>query len=143
VSSWRTLELLGMALEGTLSTSVAYLVGIGVRPRSIGPMVTQHPSTRDTGLPLPSSPRSPSSAASASRLLASRAWLEASPFPADPGPGNPDAAGSCGPGKGWVYPGAPGAGREGVPSELPGPPGHRAAPLGGRPVAAAKLVGGA
>ena len=36
-------ELLGFKLEGTLSTSVAYLVSIGVNPRDIGPMVTQHP----------------------------------------------------------------------------------------------------
>ncbi|PKI31248.1 hypothetical protein CRG98_048359 [Punica granatum] len=36
-------ELLGFKLEGTMSTSVAYLVSIGVNPRDIGPMVTQYP----------------------------------------------------------------------------------------------------
>ncbi|CAN1173247.1 Transcription termination factor MTERF4, chloroplastic [Linum perenne] len=36
-------ELLGFKLEGTMSTSVAYLVSIGVSPRDIGPMVTQYP----------------------------------------------------------------------------------------------------
>ncbi|KAG6581656.1 Transcription termination factor MTERF4, chloroplastic, partial [Cucurbita argyrosperma subsp. sororia] len=36
-------ELLGYKLEGTMSTSVAYLVSIGVNPRDIGPMVTQYP----------------------------------------------------------------------------------------------------
>ncbi|KAJ6360739.1 hypothetical protein OIU77_004704 [Salix suchowensis] len=36
-------ELLGFKLEGTMSTSVAYLVSIGVCPRDIGPMVTQYP----------------------------------------------------------------------------------------------------
>ncbi|KAF5751003.1 hypothetical protein HS088_TW02G00013 [Tripterygium wilfordii] len=36
-------ELLGFKLEGTMSTSVAYFVSIGVGPRDIGPMVTQYP----------------------------------------------------------------------------------------------------
>ncbi|RHN43809.1 putative transcription regulator mTERF family [Medicago truncatula] len=36
-------ELLGFKLEGTMSTSVAYLVSIGVNPRDIGPMVAQYP----------------------------------------------------------------------------------------------------
>ncbi|CAA6664454.1 unnamed protein product [Spirodela intermedia] len=36
-------ELLGFKLDGTMSTSVAFLVAMGVRPRDIGPMVTQFP----------------------------------------------------------------------------------------------------
>jgi mTERF domain-containing protein, mitochondrial len=36
-------ELLGFKPEGTMSTSVGYLVSIGVGPRDIGPMVTQYP----------------------------------------------------------------------------------------------------
>lgn len=36
-------ELLGFKPEGTMSTSVGYLVSIGVGPRDIGPMVTQFP----------------------------------------------------------------------------------------------------
>ncbi|CAN6859901.1 unnamed protein product [Brassica oleracea] len=36
-------ELLGFKLEGIMSTSIAYLVRIGVSPRDIGPVVTQYP----------------------------------------------------------------------------------------------------
>ncbi|KAF3531502.1 hypothetical protein DY000_02042444 [Brassica cretica] len=35
-------ELLGFKLEGIMSTSIAYLVRIGVSPRDIGPVVTQY-----------------------------------------------------------------------------------------------------
>ncbi|WZZ88038.1 hypothetical protein YC2023_116617 [Brassica napus] len=36
-------KLLGFKLEGIMSTSIAYLVRIGVSPRDIGPVVTQYP----------------------------------------------------------------------------------------------------
>nr|XP_029116274.1 transcription termination factor MTERF4, chloroplastic-like [Elaeis guineensis] len=39
----RDLELLGFKLEGTMSTSVAYLIGIGVARRELGGVLTRYP----------------------------------------------------------------------------------------------------